>query len=267
MYHGCGTLSLMETELIYTLGAALGVAILSLSGVMFAGTRGRVFMQTYHHHLLAFSVGVLAVTLYSLAEEGLEHFEATPHLFFIGCCVGAGFLYLTTFIHSHHHHSGDDDHHDHAHTKLDGTHVLLADSVHNMSDGFILYPAFLAGPHVGLATTFGIAVHELVEEIAEYFVYKEAGYTNAQALTRNFISACTIFIGVFLALFASTTLWLEPWLFAVACGAFAYLIFVDLIPCVFFHHNNVRSLVPYIVLTICGALLMLSVGYLLPHMH
>jgi zinc transporter ZupT len=221
----------------------------------------------YHHHLLAFSVGVLMVTLYSVTCEGLEHFEATPLYFYAGACVGVALLFLLTRIHAHHHHTGEHDHHAHTHTKLDGSHVLIADTVHNVSDGLILYPAFVAGPHVGLAMTFGIAVHEVIEEIAEYFVYREAGYTNAQALVRNFVSGLSIFVGIGLAAFASSTEWLEPWLYALASGSFAYLIFVDLIPCVFFYHKSMRTIAPLVIMTATGALLMLGVSALVPHMH
>jgi zinc and cadmium transporter len=252
-------------ELTYTLIAACAIAATSLSGVVFTTRYGGAFIARYNHLLLAFALGVLCVTAYSLAGEGLEHFEANPFNFYIGAALGVGLLYISSrVLHAHHHHAAHDGH---THSRIDGSHVLISDGVHNISDGLILYPAFLAGPFVGLATAFGILIHETIQEMAEFSILKEAGYTTREALVRNFLSACTIFIGIALSLFATSHEVLEPWIFAIAFGAFAYLIIVDIVPCVFFHQPSLHAAVPYIIATLFGASMMLGVGALFPHEH
>lgn len=245
--------------LTYTLIAGAFIAAASLIGIIFTGKTGGRLEQRHHHYLLAFSLGVLLVTLVSLGSEGVEHFNNAPHLFGIGALCGIALLLATTRIHAHHHHA-----HGHSHTKIQGTHVLISDGIHNISDGLILFPAFLASFATGLAVSFGIFIHELVQEIAEFFILKEAGYTNREALTRNLMSATTIFIGIFIAAWVSSFPTLDPWLHAIAFGAFLYLIFVDIVPCLLSHTTSHRTRLLYVGIALCGALLMLSIRHFVP---
>lgn len=258
----------LASPLTYSLIAALLVACMSLGGVLLASTRGTAFITRYHHHVLAFAIGVLLMILYSLGEEGLHLFEETPHFFVLGALGGAGLLVLVSRLHRHHHHTTEHEHgtHAHTHSRIDGSRVLVADGVHNISDGLILYPAFLISPITGLIATVGVAIHEFISEVSEFFILKEAGYSTREALVRNFFTACSIFIGVFVAyLFASLESF-EGWILAVSFGAFAYLIFVDLVPCVYTHAEKKRQ-PQYVLATLLGLTIMLGISFAFPHEH
>jgi zinc and cadmium transporter len=252
-------------EITYALIASFFIMSASLSGVFFLNDSGKKFIEKYHHHILAFSIGILSVVLYSLFVEGLEHMES-PTLFGIGALLGAASLVvISRFLkHPEHHHHGN---HSHKHERIDGNHVLISDSVHNISDGLILVPAFAAGPLVGIGTTLAVLIHEAVSEIAEFFVLKESGMTDKEALTRNFISSGSIVIGVIVSFFVSQVEILEPWLFAVSAGAFTYLIFVDLLPCIFSHRKNTKEFSQYLIMILVGIAVMLTIQNALPHGH
>lgn len=251
-------------EPYYPYLAALCIMCASLSGVLFTRGKIREYIQAYHTYVLAFSAGILSVVLYSLIAEGLEHMHE-PIFFGLGALGGVLLVvFASQLIPAHHHHS---EHTGHTHTKLDGRHILLSDGIHNISDGIILIPAFAVSPLVGAATAIGIFIHEAAAEIAEFFVLKESGYTDRQALTYNFFTQGSIFIGIFLASAVTFVEFLEPWLFAVAAGAFAYLVFIDLIPSVFAEQHAPKKLTGLIIAVALGASLMLTITHALPHEH
>jgi zinc and cadmium transporter len=94
----------------------------------------------------------------------------------------------------------------------------------------VIVGAFLINPAVGIATTIGIALHEIPQEIAEYGVLIHAGYSRRKALLLNFLSASSIFIGVIIAtLFVSLGdyIWV---LTGLAAGNLLYIVASDMIP-------------------------------------
>ena len=101
---------------------------------------------------------------------------------------------------SHHHH---DTKHDHEHTGINARKLLFTDAIHNVADGVLLVPAFAVDVRLGIATAVAIFLHEAVQEVSEFFVLKEAGYSTKKALTLNFLVSSTILIGVGLGVLAS----------------------------------------------------------------
>lgn len=251
-------------EITYAFIAASIIMCTSLAGVLFTRDRLRSFLKRAHVYIVAGSVGVLSMVLYGLIGEGLEHFDNPLHFGF-GALVGVlAVVFASRIIPEHHHHSEESDH---VHTHLDGRHVLVSDAIHNVSDGVILVPAFLAGPIVGIGTAIGIFIHEFIAEIAEFFVLKESGYSDKQALLYNFFSSASILIGVIIALVAVSIESIEPWLFALAAGAFAYLIFIDLLPSIFSGPLTRHVLHKRILAVAFGALIMFGIMTALPHEH
>ena len=83
----------------------------------------------------------------------------------------------------------------------EGTHPmaylnLLADGVHNFTDGIALSSAFLSGGHMaGWRRTVIILMHELPQEIGDFGVLVSSGLTPRQALGWNLVSAGTAVVG------------------------------------------------------------------------
>ncbi len=74
-------------------------------------------------------------------------------------------------------------------------------------------------------------VHELVQEVSEFFVLKQAGYSTKKALLTNFAVSSTILIGSIGGTFLLDTFSeLELPLMGIAAGAFLVVVFQDLIP-------------------------------------
>jgi hypothetical protein len=144
--------------------------------------------------------------------------------------------------------------------------LIVGDAIHNIADGIILVPAWLASPALGLAVTVSIVIHEVLQEISEYFVLRQAGYTARGALAINFAVSSTILFGVGLSYFALTTAALEGVLLALSSGFFLHVVMHDLLPKRHQHPNALR-LAEQVGVVALGVLMMGSVNAWLGDTH
>ena len=84
--------------------------------------------------------------------------------------------------------------------------VLVGDSIHNFCDGVLIAAAFLADPHLGMVTATAIIAHEIPQEVGDYIVLVNAGFTRMRALVYNMISGFAAVVGGVLGYFL-----IEPW--------------------------------------------------------
>lgn len=108
---------------------------------------------------------------------------------------------------------------------------LMGDAVHNFIDGTLIAGAFLVSPEAGWATTLGIVVHELPQEIGDIGTLVWGGYSVRQAVWYNLLCATTCLLGVGAILVMGT--WLEgytAYALPLAAGGFVYIAGSDLIP-------------------------------------
>lgn len=205
--------------------ASFAVALLSLIGAFFIGEKGAG--KNMHRIIIPIAIGVfLGVIFFELIPETLEASE-----FYGAVAIVAGFLLfsvLSHILHTYHHH--DEDGSESCEHTGSARMLLVGDAVHNIADGVVIVSAFLINPAVGIATTLGIALHEIPQEIAEYGVLIHAGFSRKKALLLNFLSASSIFLGVALAsLFVhlGDYLWI---LTGIAAGNLLYIVASDMIP-------------------------------------
>jgi zinc and cadmium transporter len=255
----------METSLVWAVLSAAVVALVSLSGVLFSfGFLGH-FMKRNLKYLASFSGGVFMLVVYHLLEETVHESES---LALVAGSVLFGVALMQTLHHlipeaQHHHHH--DTAHDHTHSSIDGRRVLLTDGIHNIGDGVLLVASYAVSIPIGIAATIGIVIHELVQEISEYFVLREAGYSSSQALGRNLISASTIFLGVGLAAFLSSAHEIAILFAGIAAGGFLAIVLQDLLPHAIGSTKSGASLYMHALAAIAGVLLMIGVQSLTPH--
>jgi zinc and cadmium transporter len=127
----------------------------------------------------------------------------------------------------------------HAHARPDALHaprpvgpmVVIGDGVHNFADGVLIAAAFLQDPAVGVAAAIGVLAHEIPQEIGDFAVLLEAGYSRGRALAMNVASGCAAVVGGvvgYLALREAERV--GQGALAVAAGSFLYIAVADLIP-------------------------------------
>jgi zinc and cadmium transporter len=243
--------------LLYAIVAALVVMLASLAGIVFvSGSLSRVVGRNLKI-LIAFAAGVFATLTYSLFAETLLGGLSISSLL-LSALGGALFLEMVGHLipRAHHHHG---TRHGHAHGRPEAHRMLFGDAVHNIGDGIILVPAFLADVWIGIGTALGIFFHELVQEIAEFFVLTEAGYTAKQALARNFAASATILLGVILAFSVATVEQFELPLLAFAGGGLLYVILRDLLPSILRSIRTEGQAAHFVVAALVGAAILLGV--------
>lgn len=78
---------------------------------------------------------------------------------------------------------------------------LIADGVHNFTDGMAIGAAFITGgPVSGWSKTLFMLAHELPQEVGDYGILLQAGFGPFQAIFFNFLSALVALLGTALAL-------------------------------------------------------------------
>jgi len=191
-------------------------------------------------NLVSLSVGVLLGTaLLHVLPEAFES-KTDPSALFATLLAGLIFFFLLekAELYRHgHHHEGDDPHHHH-HDGFDaeqagrgGWSVLVGDSIHNFCDGIIIAAAFLADTRLGVVTSLAIIAHEIPQEVGDYIVLLNAGFSRAKALLFNALSGLAAVVGGVLGYFVVGP-WeaLFPFLLVVAASSFVYVAVADLLP-------------------------------------
>lgn len=218
--------------LIDAIIASLLVAAASLVGAFIFGNSAIVIKS--ERYLVPLTVGVfLSLVLFELIPETLL---TAPELGGIAVMIGfVGFYILSNMLHKHYHNKNVED----CDKKSAASLVLIGDAVHNLADGFILGGAFLVDPAVGVAVAFGLALHEIPQEIVEFGVLMRAGYTRGQAALRNLLSASSIVVGtiiiILIAEHADEYVWI---LTGFAAGNLLFLAASDLLPRI---HGTVKE--------------------------
>jgi len=223
-------------------------------------------------YLVSFSAGVFLVIAYELAHEAIEH--STSSIFglstgqtgWIWIIAGALAIWLVfKLLPSFHHHHCEDGS-NHCHTPIDARRILISDGLHNIGDGLLLAGALVVSPVLGLITTLSIFIHELVQEISEFFVLKQAEYSTQRALTLNFLVSGTILFGSLGSYFLLDKFEvLEAPLLGLAAGAFFNVILHDLIPHSIRHSTNRRHYLKHLIWFAIGAGLNFGLNQTLGH--
>jgi len=185
--------------LIYPILSALVIMFASLSGVIFVWQKAGGVVERNSHYLTSLAMGVFMMTVITLIVEAWELLDSFI-LVTVWVLIGGLFLELAIRLipKAHHHHGTESkDCKVQSHSKIDGRRMLLGDAIHNLSDGILLVPAFLINVWLGAATAFGILLHELAQELAEFFVLKEAGYSTKRALSLNFLVSASELLAPF----------------------------------------------------------------------
>jgi zinc and cadmium transporter len=161
----------------------------------------------------------------------MSHAQPTPVLAVVLAGI-IGFFVLEKIVVWRHCHDGECEVHGRA-----GALILVGDAFHNFVDGVTIAAAFIASIPVGIATGLAILAHELPQEVGDFAILLENGYTRRQAILYNILSGLSTFPGALLAYFLLTaTQRLTPYVMAISAASFIYIAIADLIPSL--HHKS-----------------------------
>lgn len=189
-------------------------------------------------HLVSFAVGALlgAAFLALLPHAILDpSVEDVHHIGYAVLAGLLGFFVLEKTILWRHCHSFECEAHTPEHMPHEppvaGNLILLGDSLHNFVDGILIAAAFLTDIHLGIVTAIAVAMHEIPQEVGDFAVLLESGFSRRKAFVYNLLASTTTVLGGVLAYFLlSEVLHIVPYVLAIAAASFIYIAVADLIP-------------------------------------
>ena len=249
--------------MILLLVSCLAIMLASLAGALFVSEGAGNFLKRNMGFLVSFSAGVFIIIAYGLGSETLEHASSLPQgllYIFLGAMAIWVLFKLMPALHDHPEQGGAHNH------PINPLRVLVSDGFHNVGDGILLAASFAVSPALGLAAAVSIFVHELLQEVSEFFVLRAAGYSVKKALGLSFLVSSTVLVGAlggyfFLELFES----LEPLLLGLSAGAFLVVVLGDLIPHSVRDARSSSHYVAHIGWFVLGGALMLILTSVLGH--
>jgi zinc and cadmium transporter len=217
---------MIETWL-YTLVSVFIVSLISLIGIFTLGIKIEKLKKILIY-FVAFSAGaLLADAFVHLLPEAVEEKGFTLE---ISLSLLSGillFFILEKIIHWRHCHDLECEEHIHSFAYMN----IVGDGLHNFIDGLIIAASYVVSLPAGIATTLAVIFHEIPQEIGEFGLLIQGGFSKGKALLINFLSALTAVLGAIIGLWLSSRVQgLEFILVPLAAGGFIYIAGSDLIP-------------------------------------
>ncbi|QQS52249.1 MAG: ZIP family metal transporter [Bacteroidota bacterium] len=215
----------MDKVWVYSLLSVLMVSSISLVGI-FALLLNKSLFEKTRTLLVSFAVGTLiGGAVLHLLPESMEHgHDRLPAILVVISIVS--FFIFEKYLNTHlHHHPGKNG------VKSFGPLNLFADAMHNFLDGILIAAAFSIDFNTGVIATMAVLMHELPQEIGDFAILVQAGYSVRKALFYNVLSALSSFLGcVVVLLFPLFGAEISHYILPLAAGGFLYIALADLLP-------------------------------------
>jgi zinc and cadmium transporter len=219
------------------------IIVFSLIGGTLSALAAGVYLLLDHHHrgrLLPHLVSLATGTLLGAAFIGLlpeALARAADAAESVTVCVLGGlvlFFVLEKMViwrHCHDNHCVGHADIPHNPKLATGTLILIGDSIHNFVDGILIAAAFMTDFKLGVITSLAVATHEIPQELGDFAILLDSGFSRRKALIYNLITSLSTVVGAVLAWLGLTRVeaWL-PYVLAVAASSFIYIAVADLIP-------------------------------------
>ncbi|MCD2450262.1 ZIP family metal transporter [Methylicorpusculum oleiharenae] len=225
-------MSLLLLIVIFTaIGGVLSVLAASVFLLLSESQRAHVLP-----HGISFAIGaLLAAAFWGLIPHAFEEVEKAQFQGLSATILGGILVFfvlekLLIWRHCHHsgYEAGGDHHHDHQPAAIL---ILLGDGIHNFVDGILIAAAFLTDVKLGIVTSLAVAAHEIPQEVGDFAILLQSGYSRRKALIYNMLASLSTVIGGILAFFCLEDLHGSlPYFLAMAASSFIYVAVADLIP-------------------------------------
>jgi zinc and cadmium transporter len=176
--------------------------------------------------LVSYAVGtLLGVALLDLLPEALAHLSPRRVLGSLLAGIMLFFL-LEKLVLWRHCHTHDCEAHG-----IAGPLIVIGEAFHNFLDGLVIGTAVLTSIPLGISTALAVAAHEIPQELGNFAILLNGGYSRRKALILNICSGLTAVVGALLAF--ATLDWLpaaNEYILSVSAASFLYIAMSDLIP-------------------------------------
>ncbi len=230
------------------------IIVFSIVGGLLSALAAAVFLlfpDRHREHILphfvSFAIGaLLGAAFLALIPHAMRDGAIEFHQLGLTLLVGLlGFFLMEKLVlwrHCHEHsceaHSPHTTEHSHRYTPTEqqrqdatGTLILIGDGIHNMVDGVLIAAAFMTDIHLGIITSLAVAAHEIPQEVGDFAVLLNSGFSRRKAFLYNILASLTTVFGALVAYWSlQDALYLIPYVLAIAASSFIYIAVADLIP-------------------------------------
>lgn len=107
--------------------------------------------------------------------------------------------------------------------------ILIGDTLHNFLGGLAIASTFLVSPHAGVVAWLAAVAHEVPQELGDFGVLVQGGWSRRSALRWNFLSALSFPAGALIAYYVSRQ-YSVAGLALFGAGNFIYIASSELVP-------------------------------------
>ncbi|HBZ17936.1 MAG TPA: ZIP zinc transporter [Betaproteobacteria bacterium] len=252
------------STLAWIIGSALMGAVLSV---------GAAAWFSYHANtkniqkLVSYAIGtLLGATFLEVIPYALETNPDAKLLSAVILGGILGFFVLEKFVLWRHCHFDACEGHDHHTTQTDngrsGTMILVGDTFHNLVDGVLIAAAYLTDVRLGIITTIAITAHEIPQEVGDFLILLNSGFSKRKALIWNLISSAATLVGGLIAYFAFEVVngLIAPFL-GLAAASMIYVAVADLIPGLH-KRTDLKATAEQIILILLGVGTIVAADYI-----
>eukprot|EP01033_Poteriospumella_lacustris_P016130 gene16131-11534_t len=171
--------------------------------------------------------------------------------------------------HAEKEHGHDHSHsHGHHHMKASGWLNLVADTMHNFTDGITIGVAFTTGSGLAIATFVSVLIHELPHELSDFTVLLRSGVSKWNAIRLQFVTAIGAMLGTAVGLYlAEDNKFVQDVVGSLTAGGFVYIAAVSLTPEILrdSRHEPFLQVLGEALCFAAGVALMVLVGFMEAH--
>jgi zinc and cadmium transporter len=176
--------------------------------------------------LLSYATGtLLAAAFLAMIPKGVAQAPAVN----VSATVLAGivgFFLMEKIVVWRHCHAAECEVHGQA-----GPLILVGDGLHNFVDGLVIAAAFVTSIPVGIAASLAVIAHEVPQEVGDFAILLDSGYSRQRAFTLNLLSSLATLPGAVAAYFyLATVSHVVPYILALSAASFIYVAMADLVP-------------------------------------
>jgi zinc transporter 7 len=135
---------------------------------------------------------------------------------------------------------------------------LIADVLHNFTDGLAICASFMESPISGMTTTIAVFFHEIPHELGDIAILLQSGYTTSQAMLFQLLTALGAILGVFVAHSLGSTS-MSAYMTPFAAGGFIYVGLVTVLPTLLEPNKSSCHTCAEVLAMVCGVTLMANI--------
>ena len=200
-------------------GSLLSIVVAALAGGVLSTLAAAATLRltsSWIPRLVSFAVGALLGAVFlELLPHALE--DGGVHYVMLIVLIGLlAFFLLEKLVLWRHCHTHDCEAHG-----LAAPMVIIGDAFHNFLDGVVIGTAVLVSIPLGISTALAVMTHEIPQELGDFAILLQAGYSRRKALVLNIASGLSAIGGAICAILALDWLpSLSDYVLAVAAASF-----------------------------------------------